>query len=356
MKELGVSRFKNDNGVSCYMVSILHILQQIPDFTVHLLNLKKIKNNIGESIFFELARAIKLSLDNDNIRISPKSFKKIIGEKDSMWSEFQHQDSQEFYCFLMSKIEEEWGKKIIEVPKNVCPELNITETINNSILRIIGNNYISNSIKNDYSPFKNLFVGYLISNIRCSLCSTTSPSFESFINLSLSIPIKKNTSPKSKYGLEECLENFVNDEQLDKNNLLNCDICGIRNKSFKKIQIWKAPKILVIQLKRFLINQYGIPTSKILNPVIYPVNDFDISEYYHLDSPYKTKTKYNLIGINVHYGFGLNGVNAGHYVSIVKNNSNNKWYLFDDANPVLELDEDSIQNKNAYLLFYLRSD
>ena len=27
---IGVSRFKNIDGVSCYMISILHILQQIP--------------------------------------------------------------------------------------------------------------------------------------------------------------------------------------------------------------------------------------------------------------------------------------------------------------------------------------
>ena len=28
----GVSRFVNSNGTSCYMISILHILQQIPLF------------------------------------------------------------------------------------------------------------------------------------------------------------------------------------------------------------------------------------------------------------------------------------------------------------------------------------
>jgi len=353
--ELGLSRFKNVDGVSCYMISILHILQQIPIFTNYLTNLKKIKNNIGDSIFYELARAIKLSLDNDNIRIAPKSLKKKVGEKDSMWSEYQHQDSQEFYTFLMSSIEEEWGTKVFEIPKIIVSSFN-DETINNSILRTIANNYISESERKDYSPYKDLFIGYLISNIKCSICDTNSPSFESFINISLSIPIKKNTHPDSKYNLEECFDNFVNNEKLDKDNLLTCDICGFKNQSFKKIEIWKAPKILVIQLKRFVTNQYGIQTSKIINPVVYPINDFDISEYYHIDSPFKKNTTYNLIGINVHLGFGMCGINAGHYVSIVKNRFDNKWYLFDDANSVVELNEETIQNRNAYLLFYIRNE
>jgi ubiquitin C-terminal hydrolase len=352
--ELGLSRFKNVDGISCYMISVLHILQQIPDFTNYLINLKKIKKTVGDSIFYELARAIKLSLDNDNIRIAPKSFKKKIGEKDSMWSELEHQDSQEFYTFLMSNIEKEWGYKVISIPK--IPSNINDETLNNSILRTIANNYIFQSERVDYSPFKNLFVGYLISNIKCSICDTNSPSFESFLNISLSIPIKNHTNVNAKYGLEECLDNFVNDEQLDKENLLTCDICGFKNQSFKKIQIWKAPNILVIQLKRFVTNQYGIQTSKIINPVIYPTDDFDISNYYHPDSPYKNNAKYKLIGVNVHLGFGISGINAGHYISIVRNRHDNKWYVFDDANNVIEINEDSIQNRNAYLLFYLKVD
>ena len=51
--------------------------------------------------------------ENDNIKIQPSSFKKLIGKKDSLWNELEHQDSQEFYTFLITKIEEECGNKII---------------------------------------------------------------------------------------------------------------------------------------------------------------------------------------------------------------------------------------------------
>ena len=52
----------------------------------------------------------------------------------------------------------------------------------------------------------------------------------------------------------------------------------------------------------------------------------------------------------------MNSIHAGHYVSVVKNYYDNKWYLFDDANAVILCDEHNIQSKNAYLLFYIRND
>jgi len=344
--ELGVSRFNNIDGVSCYMVSILHILQQIPSFAYFLKKyINQIKNN-KDTIIYELSRVILASLKNDNIRIAPISLKKKLGNTNSMWCEIEHQDSQEFYTYLVTKIEDECKNLIIKRPR-----ITILDT-NNYLLNIIATSYIEKSEVKDYSPIKDLLVGYLISNIKCSECSANSPCFESFYTLPLSIPVEQNNIDKV-YKLEDCLYNFVSDEQLDKDNKLKCSLCSIKNQSIKKIQIWKAPKILVIQLKRFVTNSFGIQTSKILNPVEYPINDFDITNYFHPDSPYKINAKYNLIGINIHMAFGFGSINAGHYVSIVKNNHDNEWYLFDDAKEVKKIEQDELQSRNAYLLFYL---
>lgn len=382
--ELGVSRFKNIDGVSCYIVSILHILQQIPFFRKFIKYTKYAKlienkitntNEINNFIIYELGKIIFLSINNNNIEILPLDFKKLLGKKNSMWAEIEHQDSQEFYSYIISKIEEECGQHIKYIP-NINFVLNINNISKNNynilekqmkpkgelvslkyeanlnILQILALNYIQRSEIKDYSSIKNFFIGYLISNTKCYFCSTNSPCFESFITLPLSIPINKNTNIKFKYKLEDCLYNMTKNEKLDKYNKLTCDICGIKNQSIKKVQIWKAPQILVIQLKRFVTNAFGVQTAKILNPVIYPVNDFNIIEYFHPDSPYKQNTIYNLIGINIHKEIGFGSLNAGHYISIVKNIHNNKWYLFDDSKKVEELD--NIQNKNAYLLFYCK--
>ena len=359
--KLGVSRFKNMDGVSCYMISILHILQQLPCFIKFIKNDKYkglIKNKISDNnkinnfIIYELTRSIKLSLENDNIVITTSSFKKLMGKKNEMWCEIEHQDSQEFYTYLITKIEEECGLNIEYIPSDF--KFSVENFHINDILQLLALNYIQKSELKDYSPIKKYFVGYLISNIKCSFCSTDSPSFESFFTLPLSICINKNTNINSNYGLEECFDNFIKNEKLDKNNKLLCDICNLRNQSNKQIQLWKAPQILVIQLKRFVTNAFGIQTAKILNPVIYPVNDFDISEYFHPDSPYKENVIYDLIAINIHMEIGFGSLNAGHYASIVKNNYDKKWYLFDDSKEAQVLEEDEIQNRNAYLLFYYK--
>lgn len=362
--KLGISRFKNIDGVSCYIVSILHILQQIPDlitFIKHdkyksLITNKITDNNLIDNfIIYELSRVIKASLENDNLKISPYSFKKLIGKKNQIWSDMEHQDSQEFYTFLLTHIEEECGQNIDYISSY---NQYSSEFENKNILQLIGISYIHKSESKDYSPLKNLFFGYLVSNIKCSFCFTLSPCFESFLTLPLSIPIMDNTNMNQEFTLEECLNNFINDEQLDNNNLLTCDICRLKNQSIKKIQIWKSPKILVIQLKRFITNMYGTQTMKIVNPIVYPIENLDIYNYFHPDSPYKTKSIYNLIGINIHYHISISVgmINAGHYVSIVKNKYNNKWYLFDDAKKVNEVDINQLQNRNAYLLFYYRNE
>jgi ubiquitin carboxyl-terminal hydrolase 8 len=342
------------------MISILHILQQIPSIRKFIRKEKYMKfiedkitnkNNILNFVTYELARAIKLSLDNDNIRIAPYSFKKLMGKKNPMWAEIEHQDSQEFYIYLITKIEEECGQKIDYLPKIIESKSTNDST---NILQLLAINYIQKSENKDYSPIKNMFVGYLISNTQCCYCLTNSPCFESFITLPISIPINKNTDVHTKFHLEGCLHNMIKDEQLDKDNKLTCDICGLKNQSIKKVQIWKAPQILVIQLKRFVTNAFGIQTAKIINPVVYPVYDFNISQFFHPDSPYKENAVYNLIGINVHREIGFGSINAGHYVSIVKNKYNNKWYVFDDGKDPEELEENEIQNRNAYLLFYYK--
>jgi len=360
---MGLSRFKNIDGVSCYMISLLHILQQIPairKFVKYEKYMTLIKdkitdeNDIMNFVVYEFSKTIKQSLENDNIKIAPYSFKKLMGKKNLMWAEIEHQDSQEFYIYLITKIEEECGQKVHFIPQ-IIESVNFNEITTTNILQLLALKYIHNSEIKDYSPIKNIFVGYLISNTQCCYCSTNSPCFESFITLPLSIPINKNTNIYARYNLEECLDNMVKDEQLDKNNKLTCDICGLKNKSIKKVQIWKAPQILVIQLKRFVINAFGIQTAKIINPVIYPVYDFNIFEYFHPDSPYKENSIYNLIGINIHREIGFSSINAGHYVSIVKNKYDNKWYVFNDAKDPEKLEENEIQNKNAYLLFYYRN-
>jgi ubiquitin C-terminal hydrolase len=61
--------------------------------------------------------------------------------------------------------------------------------------------------------------------------------------------------------------------------------------------------------------------------------------------------KYDLYGIINHYG----SLSMGHYISVIKNLEDNKWYQYDDSHRAL-ISEDQIQKEAAYILFYVRKD
>ena len=147
--EFGVSKLRNIDGVTCYMNSVLHILQQCPEFIQFITQVqfrdtimkkiesKKLKESLSEEqeikvlknfLVFELFRLFKISLENDDSSITPTTFKNLIGNKNDMWNELNHQDSQEFFTFLISQLEEEVGVKSI-----FLPGLNINDFIKISI-------------------------------------------------------------------------------------------------------------------------------------------------------------------------------------------------------------------------------
>ncbi len=377
--KFGVSKFKNIMGVTCYMNSILHILQQTPTFIEYISQakfkdsiIKKINKKIldkpelnkeqvlKEYVCFELFRLLKTSLENDDSSINPSTFKSLIGKKNDMWNEYNHQDSQEFFNFLISQLEEEVGMKAEFLPGFNYYESNSQTpyTVPIAIKNVVAINALGKFQAREYSPLKNLFDGMGQSNRKCLCCNTTSTAFEPFLTLPVSVPIKNKSDMYKTFNIYDCLDHFSAEEQLDADNKMNCEMCGLKTQGHSKTLLWKTPKVLVIHIKRFLVNSFGIPTQKITNNVTYPIKDLDLSNYFDPASPYKSSCKYDLVGINIHQAFGYGGnINAGHYTSIVKNIINNNWYLYNDSNQVkMAYTKENLQNANAYLLFYYRQD
>ena len=121
------SKYRNMNGITCWLNSILSILQQTPLFADYFLNghfsnrllsnihkiiLKDFEdNNIDDDIndpenmdyliseylvnklSYQLYQLFKASLTHDNCSITPTSFKRTLGKINPMWNEFNHQDS-----------------------------------------------------------------------------------------------------------------------------------------------------------------------------------------------------------------------------------------------------------------------
>ena len=345
---LGVSKFNNINGITCYINSILHILQHVPIFVIYIYDNKFEKNinikmqktgkQINTFVIYELYRLFKTSIDNENSTITPTSFKKIIGNKNDIWNEMKQQDSQEFFSFLISQLKEEVGQKI-----NIISGTSINEyrTPSDAIDNIIATNSLNLYQSFEYSELTDMFDGLFENICSCSCCQSTNLKFEPFLTLAIDID----------EDIYECLDNLCEEQQLDNDNKLKCSFCGLSNKAFKKTLLWKTPKVLVIHIKRF-----GLEEQKITTNVNYPIKDLDLTNYIDPKSPFRNKCKYDLIGVNLHLSLGdFENINTGHYVSFVKNMNNNIWYIYNDSDqPEKITDIDDLQNNDAYLLFYYR--
>ncbi len=350
----GISKYNNTSNVICYMNSILAILQQTPIFADYILTAqfkdKLLKSNsqnddlsLSNSILFQFYNLLNISHTYDNYNINPDTFRTTITKKNSMWGQHQHQDSQEFLTFLLNSIEEEIAEKVTFIPGRIN-DININDiNVENDIINILANRSWQNYIKNEFSIIKRLFGGLSHIIITCSYCGNKSHNFDFFQVLQLSIP-------DNATNIYDCLKEFTKEEKVDEHNMIKCDLCGRLNKSTKQTKLWKLPKILIIQLKRFRVNNYGIINQKINTMIDYPINnltiDLEINNY-----------NYNLFAVNNHYNIGpFNSINFGHYTSHVINRFDNKWYTFDDSKKLIEIETDNVVNKNAYMLFYIKND
>ncbi len=339
----GVSRYANISGVTCYMNSILAILQQTPIFIDYILSgdfkdklLKK--NDISKlqsCVLFQFHNIMSISNTHDNLIISPTTFRDTLKAKNEMWGMHQQQDSQEFLTFLLNSIEEEISEEVVFIPGRINEDNESNYNINCSLINILGHSMWQKFIKKEFSIIKNLFCGMTCVTITCNICNNQVYNFDMFQILQLSIQ-NNNT-------LYDCLDKFISQETLDKDNMYACEFCGRKNKASKNTKIWKAPPILVIQLKRF--ESYR---GKITDIIDYPL-ELDLSKYIN---NLTTPSKYKLFAINNHIS---NHTRFGHYTSIVKNRLDNVWYEFDDSNVLQKVEEKALVNKNAYMLFYYRN-
>ena len=143
---------------------------------------------------------------------------------------------------------------------------------------------------------------------------------------------------------------FGKDDNLQDDNMWYCSKCQKHQISKQKLQIYKSPIYLIIQLKRFNIkknyeNSSTFSGVKNNTFVTYPINDLDLSEY--IVGPDKTNSKYDLYAVIEHSG----NLEYGHYTAICKNQGN--WVNYNDSS--IGFEQNPV-TKNAYILFYVSKD
>lgn len=74
--------------------------------------------------------------------------------------------------------------------------------------------------------------------------------------------------------IDDCFKQFMRHEKLSSQNAWYCNKCKKHKQAVKKIQIFKVPPVIVINLKRFKGHQ-----SKQNTLVHFPLNGLDLSKY-----------------------------------------------------------------------------
>jgi ribosomal protein L37AE/L43A len=139
----------------------------------------------------------------------------------------------------------------------------------------------------------------------------------------------------------QCMHLFMNEEILDSKNLWHCTKCDKSVAAKSQTALWKLPKIMVIQFKRFFLD--GLMIIKNDTFVKYPVI-LDMKEFY---SGPGDGGRYRLVAVTTHQG----SLTGGHYEAKCFVEGPNKWYNFSDA-AVKEIQEQCAISPNAYMLFY----
>lgn len=167
-------------------------------------------------------------------------------------------------------------------------------------------------------------------------------------------------------SLDDCLDEFSKEETLGQDDLWYCPVCKKHQAATKKLDIYKAPDILVICLKRF--GSSRTLRDKLDHLVKFPIDGLDLDERVgerrvtktlsltpeeakHYGIEHSTEPFiYDLYAVDNHFG----GLGGGHYTAFCRNKDDQQWYNYDDSR-VTKTSPSAVQdNRAAYLLFYKR--
>lgn len=324
-----------NHGVTCYMNSAIQSMIHIPAMQ-HYLN--DINNGKYQSILkprsvsHTLAELSKKMWENHGSKakyINPKRIISRLSDINCLMSEWQQEDSHEYFMSLLSRLQED------STPKG--------QKLNQSIIY-------------------DIFGGLLLQKITCTNCKNVSKTNQEFYDLSLGFNKKRhnqieaiidssnNTPPPmpGKYTIEKSIKDFFSSEliKLDKNDSQSgytCESCHQKTMASKISYINESPETLTIHLKRFKFN--GNSSSKVKQSISYS-NYLDLTKYTINGEP----TKYRLISVIVHEGRSLS---SGHYIAHCLQ-PDGSWCTYDDEYINKIPEHTALSDPAAYVLIYTK--
>ena len=339
-KEVRVSESRGSKGIvgfrnlgnTCFMNSILQCLVRLPPFRDALSLISRSDICSSSKLRGNFAMAFKsliLEVMNSNnfTVISPSEVKTQIGFHSRQFQGYDQQDSAELFRCILEGLNIELNSVTTKPPYREMTG-NITEN-----LRDIADRWWNYSLSRDNSLVTDFFQGQFSSIITCKSCSYGSISCDSFLCMNLPSP----DSYMRSTSIDECLSMYFKESHLQS---YRCEKCKQKGNCSQKISLYRFPKILVLQLKRFHVD--GFRKERLNTDISYP-DELNLENYKHKIST-ANNTMYKLYGISHHIG----SLYSGHYIAECR--ENNRWYSFDDTRT--SSIETPTRSTSAYLLFY----
>ncbi|KAL8808646.1 MAG: hypothetical protein Q9200_004162 [Gallowayella weberi] len=152
---------------------------------------------------------------------------------------------------------------------------------------------------------------------------------------------------KNGVTLNDCLDEFGKAEILSENDAWYCPRCKEHRRASKTFELWTAPDILVIHLKRF--SSQGRLRDKLDVTVDFPVEGLDLTQRVASQEDGRSPI-YDLFAVDNHYG----GLGGGHYTAYAQNFFDKGWYDYNDSAVSRCRNPQNVVSSAAYLLFYRR--
>ncbi|RLV87086.1 Ubiquitin carboxyl-terminal hydrolase 10 [Meyerozyma sp. JA9] len=337
-----------NHGVTCYMNTAIQALIHVPAVQ-HYLNevasskAANIKPGSVTKVLADLSRKMWGFDKGKNSKppkyVDPKQIIRRLDDINCMMSEWQQEDSHEYYMSLLSRLQED------STPKG--------QKLNTSIIY-------------------DIFGGLLRQKVTCKKCNHVSETKQEFYDLSLGIKKrsadsdkqssatstesssddqtqdsgakKAANSQKRRYSIDSSVEEFFSNEVIraDKKDAgYMCEKCKQLTNAHKISTIERAPETLTVHLKRFKFD--GNSSSKVKKSITY--NKYlDLTDY----TTDHTSTVYQLISVIVHEG---RSISSGHYIAHCLQ-PDGSWATYDDEYINKINEKEAMSDDSAYVLVY----
>lgn len=343
-------------GNTCFMNSVLQSLSNIEEFCNALTRLPSLEDHMKRNkdikksvervisdgvIVTEELKKVLLALkqcDEKGASISTENLFQAIWKVVPRFRGYQQQDAHEFLRYMLDRLHTE----LLHLLPCVDHKMRMLRSQSNSVVTAV-------------------FGGTLQSCVTCLTCHSDSKTDDPFLDLSVDIPSAfTGPSRKPKDGevlpvcnIHDCLQKFVEREELADSERFYCKSCKSKQPSTKQFCVRRLPTVLCLHIKRFRWSPCA--RTKVDTFIEFPLNGLDMSQYLlrNLSSTRYSNANsslYDLAAVIVHHG---NGMGSGHYTAFANNSQ--AWFNFNDCS-VKETDFQTVQSSRAYILFYVQRD